>query len=181
LYVNQLSYTELYDSTKTAAQQIPSKNRFVFKGEFQSSISSEIPLNVMNIPQGAVVVTAGGMRLVEGVDYTVDYAFSRVKILNTGILSSSLKGTLELLSFLRLSGRSNLPPFPCMHYDVTVWLCMHANTAANTSFCAISQAKLVRNDRNRARGDQVNTTADLAGEGRRAGSGTMNSDTLFSW
>ena len=103
------------------------------------------------------------------------------KILNTGILSSSLKGTLELLSFLRLSGRSNLPPFPCMHYDVTVWLCMHANTAANTSFCAISQAKLVRNDRNRARGDQVNTTADLAGEGRRAGSGTMNSDTLFSW
>ena len=68
-----------------------------------------------------------------------------------------------------------------MYYDVTVWLCMHANTAAKTSFCAISQAKLVRNDRNRARGDQVNTTADLAGEGRRAGSGTMNSDTLFSW
>jgi cell surface protein SprA len=44
--VNKISFTELYDSTKTAAQQIPSKNRFVFKGEFQSSISSEIPLNL---------------------------------------------------------------------------------------------------------------------------------------
>jgi cell surface protein SprA len=108
LYVNQLSYTELYDSTKTAAQQIPSKNRFVFKGEFQSSISSEIPLNVMNIPQGAVVVTAGGMRLVEGVDYTVDYAFSRVKILNTGILESNtpIKISIESNSVFGFQARS---------------------------------------------------------------------------
>ncbi|MEY3087564.1 MAG: cell surface protein SprA, partial [Bacteroidota bacterium] len=108
LYVNQLAYTELYDSTKTAAQQIPSKNRFVFKGEFQSSISSEIPLNVMNIPQGAVVVTAGGMRLVEGVDYTVDYAFSRVKILNTGILESNtpIKISIESNSVFGFQARS---------------------------------------------------------------------------
>jgi cell surface protein SprA len=108
LYVNQLSYTELYDSTKTAAQQIPSKNRFVFKGEFQSSISSEIPLNVMNIPPGAVVVTAGGMRLVEGVDYTVDYAFSRVKILNTGILESNtpIKISIESNSVFGFQARS---------------------------------------------------------------------------
>ncbi|MEN9699467.1 MAG: cell surface protein SprA [Bacteroidota bacterium] len=108
LYVNQIAYTELYDSTKTAAQQVPSKNRFVFKGEFQSSISSEIPLNVMNIPQGAVVVTAGGMRLVEGVDYTVDYAFSRVKILNTGILESNtpIKISIESNSVFGFQARS---------------------------------------------------------------------------
>ena len=108
IYVNQLAYTELYDSTKTAAQQIPSKNRFVFKGEFQSSISSEIPLNVMNIPQGAVVVTAGGMRLVEGVDFTVDYAFSRVKILNTGILESNtpIKISIESNSVFGFQARS---------------------------------------------------------------------------
>jgi len=108
IYVDQLSYTELYDSTKTAAQQIPSKNRFVFKGEFQSSISSEIPLNVMNIPPGAVVVTAGGMRLVEGVDYTVDYAFSRVKILNTGILESNtpIKISIESNSVFGFQARS---------------------------------------------------------------------------
>lgn len=106
--INKIAYTELYDSTKTAAQQIPSKNRFVFKGEFQSSISSEIPLNVMNIPQGAVVVTAGGIRLIEGTDYTVDYAFSRVKILNTGILESNtpIKISIESNSVFGFQARS---------------------------------------------------------------------------
>ena len=33
LTVDKVSFYELYDSTKTAAQQIPSKNRFLFKGE----------------------------------------------------------------------------------------------------------------------------------------------------
>ena len=87
--VDKIAFNELYDSTKTAAQQIPSKNRFIFKGEYQSSITSDIPLNVMSVPEGSVSVTAGGIRLVEGVDYTVDYAFGRVKILNTGILESN--------------------------------------------------------------------------------------------
>lgn len=87
--IKQIAYTELYDSTKTAAQQIPSKNRFSFKGEYQSSISSDIPLNALNVPEGAVSVTAGGIKLTEGVDYTVDYNLGRVKILNTGILESN--------------------------------------------------------------------------------------------
>lgn len=89
LMVKQVAFTELYDSTKTAAQQIPSKNRFTFKGEYQSSISSDIPLNAMNVPQGAVSVTAGGIKLIEGTDYTVDYNLGRVKILNSGILESN--------------------------------------------------------------------------------------------
>ena len=37
--INKVVFSELYDSTKTAAQQIPSKNRFSFKGQCQSSIS----------------------------------------------------------------------------------------------------------------------------------------------
>lgn len=87
--IDRVAYTELYDSTKTAAQQIPAKNRFSFKGEYQSSISSDIPLNALNVPEGAVTVTAGGIRLTEGVDYTVDYNLGRVKILNSGILESN--------------------------------------------------------------------------------------------
>jgi cell surface protein SprA len=87
--INGIAFYELYDSTKTAAQQIPSKNRFIFKGEFQSSVSSDIPLNALNVPQGAVSVTAGGIKLTENVDYTVDYNLGRVKILNTGILESN--------------------------------------------------------------------------------------------
>jgi cell surface protein SprA len=87
--VDQVVYTELYDSTITAAQQIPAKNRFSFKGEYQSSVTSDIPLNALNVPQGAVTVTAGGIKLTEGLDYTVDYNLGRVKILNSGILESN--------------------------------------------------------------------------------------------
>ena len=106
--VNRVSFYELYDSTKTAAQQIPSKNRFTLKGEYQSSVSSEIPLNTLNVPQGAVSVTAGGMKLVEGTDYTVDYNLGRVKIINTGILESNtpIKISIESNSVFGFQARS---------------------------------------------------------------------------
>ena len=106
--INQVAFTELYDSTKTAAQQIPSKNRFSFKGEYQSSVSSDIPLNALNVPQGAVSVTAGGMKLVEGSDYTVDYNLGRVKILNSGILESNtpIKISIESNSVFGFQARS---------------------------------------------------------------------------
>ncbi|MBI1835693.1 MAG: cell surface protein SprA, partial [Flavobacteriia bacterium] len=106
--INQVAFNELYDSTKTAAQQIPAKNRFSFKGEYQSSVSSDIPLNALNVPQGAVSVTAGGMKLVEGSDYTVDYNLGRVKILNTGILESNtpIKISIESNSVFGFQARS---------------------------------------------------------------------------
>ncbi len=106
--IDQVAFTELYDSTKTAAQQIPSKNRFSFKGEYQSSISSDIPLNALNVPQGAVSVTAGGIKLTEGVDYTVDYNLGRVKILNSGLLESNtpIKISIESNSVFGFQARS---------------------------------------------------------------------------
>lgn len=106
--INTIAFNELYDSTKTAAQQIPSKNRFLFKGEYQSSISSDIPLNALNVPQGAVTVTAGGIKLTEGTDYSVDYNLGRVKILNTGILESNtpIKISIESNSVFGFQARS---------------------------------------------------------------------------
>jgi cell surface protein SprA len=108
LIIDQVAFTELYDSTKTAAQQIPSKNRFSFKGEYQSSVSSDIPLNALNVPEGAVSVTAGGIRLTEGVDFTVDYNLGRVKILNSGILESNtpIKISIESNSVFGFQARS---------------------------------------------------------------------------
>lgn len=106
--VDKSAYTELYDSTKTAAQQIPLKNRFILKGEYQSSVTSDIPLNALNVPQGAVTVTAGGIKLVEGQDFTVDYNLGRVKILNTGILESNtpLKISIESNSVFGFQAKS---------------------------------------------------------------------------
>ena len=43
-------------------------------GEYKASSGAEIRLNAMNVPRGSVVVTAGGMTLVENSDYIVDYA-----------------------------------------------------------------------------------------------------------
>lgn len=95
---NSIVYSELYDSTKTAAQQIPSKNRFKIRGQFQSSSGSEISLNALNVPQGSVSVTSGGVKLVENIDYTVDYNLGRVRIINEGILQSGAPINISLES-----------------------------------------------------------------------------------
>ncbi len=85
----EYAFPQLYDSTKVIAQQFfPQLNRFVIKGTYQSSSSSEISLGSPNVAQGSVIVTAGGITLTENVDYTVDYTLGRVKIINEGILNS---------------------------------------------------------------------------------------------
>ncbi|MCB0793823.1 MAG: cell surface protein SprA, partial [Flavobacteriales bacterium] len=88
----------LYDSTRIAAQNQPELNRFRLKGSYRSASSDVISLNAVNIPQGSVVVTAGGVRLVENQDYTVDYNLGRVKILNQGILESGTPVNISLES-----------------------------------------------------------------------------------
>ncbi|MCB9182861.1 MAG: cell surface protein SprA [Flavobacteriales bacterium] len=91
-------YQQLYDSTKIAAQNLPELNRFKLKGSYRSASSDVISLNAVNIPQGSVVVTAGGVRLVENQDYTVDYNLGRVRILNQGILESGTPVNIALES-----------------------------------------------------------------------------------
>lgn len=88
--MRKYAYQLLYDSTKTIASQNQQNNRFVMKGSYKSASSSEISLGGFNIPQGSVQVTAGGQRLVENVDYQIDYGLGRLKILNTGILNSGI-------------------------------------------------------------------------------------------
>lgn len=81
-------FQELYDSTKTIAKQLAEKNKYVISGQFKATKNDEIRLNAGNIPQGSVVVTAGGVTLTEGSDYSVDYNSGIVKILNKSILEA---------------------------------------------------------------------------------------------
>jgi len=81
-------FEELYDSTQVKARQMAEKNKFKIAGTYSSSSSSEIQLNALNVPQGSVNVTAGGIQLQENVDYTVDYNLGRVNIINNGLLES---------------------------------------------------------------------------------------------
>src|SRR6185503_21166911 len=101
-------FNELYDSTKTAASWNQEKNRFKIKGSYRSSSGSEIALNALKIPQGAVVVTANGVTLAENTDYTVDYTLGRVKIINEGILNSgaTIKVSLESNSLFSVQQKS---------------------------------------------------------------------------
>lgn len=85
---DQYVYDQLYDSTKFVAQQYPEYNRFVIKGQYKGTNSKEISLGGFNIPRGSVVVTAGGQKLKEDVDFSVDYSLGKVTILNQGILNS---------------------------------------------------------------------------------------------
>ena len=82
------SYTELYDSTKTVAKQIAEKDKYILTGQFRGTSANVIPLGAMNVPQGSVVVTAGGVTLTEGTDYTVDYAAGEVTVINQSIMDA---------------------------------------------------------------------------------------------
>ena len=106
--IQTLVFDPLYDSTKTAAQQIPSLNRYHIKGRFQSQSSSEIALNALNVPEGSVTVTAGGVRLVENRDYTVDYNLGRVRIINDGLLESgqTIRVSLESNSLFNIQTKT---------------------------------------------------------------------------
>ncbi len=82
-------YPDLYDASVTAARQELGKNRFVIKGQVKSSTSSEISLG-FRVSRGSVTVRAGSQILREGIDYDIDYAIGRLKILNTAYLQQGV-------------------------------------------------------------------------------------------
>ncbi len=95
---NKYCFDSLYTVTPTTAKQYTDKNKFLIQGSFKSSVGSEISLNALNVPQGSVKVTAGGVPLTENVDYTVDYTLGRVRIINEGILNSGTPINISLES-----------------------------------------------------------------------------------
>lgn len=103
-------YHELYDSTITVARQYADKNKFILKGEYQASSGSQIRLNAMNVPRGSVVVTAGGVKLTENSDYTVDYVMGIVTITNQSIIDSgqSISVSLENQSLFSMQRKTLL-------------------------------------------------------------------------
>lgn len=93
-YVFQELYTKTQNSAKNDYQKL---NRYSIQGTYQSrSSGTEFLLNAVNVPQGSVQVFAGGLPLVDGVDYTVDYSTGRVRILNQAVLSSGQAINIQL-------------------------------------------------------------------------------------
>lgn len=91
-------FTELYDSTKTIAKQIAEKNKYQFVGQYRGTSANVISLGAYNVPRGSVVVTAGGVTLIEGSDYSVDYSAGEVTILNQSIIDAGTSVNVSLES-----------------------------------------------------------------------------------
>lgn len=91
----QYIFDDLYEKTQSQAEQNAEKNKFYLKGSYKSSNSSEISLDGGDIPQGSVKVLAGGVELVENIDYTVDYTMGMVNIINQALLEAGTPITIK--------------------------------------------------------------------------------------
>ena len=89
-------FDQLYDSTKTVAKQNAEKDKFILTGQFKGTSANVISLGAANVPPGSVVVTAGGVTLKEGSDYTVDYSVGEVTILNQSIIDAGTNVSVSL-------------------------------------------------------------------------------------
>ena len=67
-------------------------------GQYSGSSANVISLGAYNVPQGSVVVTAGGVTLTEGSDYSVDYNSGEVTILNQNIIDAGTNINVSLES-----------------------------------------------------------------------------------
>ncbi|MBR1545443.1 MAG: cell surface protein SprA [Prevotella sp.] len=96
--VERYTFSELYDTTRTAAKQMTDKNKYLLVGQFKGTSANVISLGAYNVPQGSVVVTAGGVILNEGSDYSVDYSAGEVTILNQSIIDAGTSVNISLES-----------------------------------------------------------------------------------
>ncbi len=100
---NQKKYVfqSMYRLTQAKALEDSDKNKFLLRGKYKSSGGDGIPIGGFNVPQGSVVVTAGGRTLVEGIDYSVNYQLGRVYIMDASLQASNtpINVSLENNSF----------------------------------------------------------------------------------
>ena len=83
-------FYQLYDTIKAVAQTYANVDRYILQGTAKGQTTSNLSLGAYNVPQGSVVVTAGGQTLKENVDYVVDYNLGTVQIINQSILNSGV-------------------------------------------------------------------------------------------
>ena len=91
-------FQELYDSTRVVAKRIADKDKFILMGQYSGSAKNIISLGAVNIPRGSVIVTAGGVTLIENSDYTVDYSMGVVTIINQSIIDAGTNVNVQLES-----------------------------------------------------------------------------------
>ena len=84
----QYVFSELYSQQKQTALSNNLAQRYTLEGRYKGTQGQGISLGAVNVPQGSVKVTANGVQLTEGVDYTVDYMLGSVTIINENVKQS---------------------------------------------------------------------------------------------
>ncbi|BAP29843.1 gliding motility protein spra [Chryseobacterium sp. StRB126] len=84
----QYVFHDLYDQIKPTAGQTTVPQRYTIEGRYKGVQGQGISLGAVNVPQGSVKVSANGVQLSEGVDYTVDYMLGTVTIINENVKQS---------------------------------------------------------------------------------------------
>ena len=84
----QYVFTDLYTQQKQVAQSSNLAQRYTMEGRYKGSQGQGISLGAVNVPQGSVKVSANGVQLTEGVDFTVDYMLGTVTIINENVKQS---------------------------------------------------------------------------------------------
>ncbi|WP_300691362.1 cell surface protein SprA [Chryseobacterium sp.] len=84
----QYVFQDLYTKQKQYATSSNLAQRYTMEGRYKGVQGQGISLGAVNVPQGSVKVSANGVQLTEGVDYTVDYMLGTVTIINENVKQS---------------------------------------------------------------------------------------------
>lgn len=82
----QYVQSDIYNQQKQVATYVP--KRYTLEGRYKGTAGQGISLGAVNVPQGSVKVSANGVQLTEGIDYTVDYMLGTVTIINENVKQS---------------------------------------------------------------------------------------------
>ncbi len=106
---DSLKYNDVYDTTKTFAQQNKVKDKWLLTGKYSGEASSVYQLG-FNVVENSVRVLLNGRELTPGSDYIVDYNIGQLTIRNDAALvpGADLKITYEKNDLFQLASKTLL-------------------------------------------------------------------------
>jgi Motility related/secretion protein len=106
---DSLRYQDVYDTTKTFAQNAKTRDKWVLTGKYSGEATSSYSLG-FNVVENSVRVTLAGRELTPGVDYVVDYNSGQLTIRNDAALvpGADLKISYEQNDLFSLASKTLL-------------------------------------------------------------------------
>ncbi|MFZ0455932.1 MAG: cell surface protein SprA [Ignavibacteriaceae bacterium] len=106
---DSLKFQDIYDTTKTFAQNVKTKDKWELTGKYSGEATSVYPLG-FNVVENSVKVLLNGRELTPGVDYVVDYNSGQLTIRNDAALvpGADLKITYEQNDLFSLASKTLL-------------------------------------------------------------------------